>query len=108
MIKHRERARKCPGVLQNKTMSAKQRLEVTRQNEPKCLIFKLVPLDFSGFQGCQDTKTVDNTITPSELKAHSLPFFRHIHSLKAASRHRPELADLTEMVDMSQCPLSRR
>ncbi len=34
-----------------------------RQNEPKCLMFNTVPLDFSGFQGYQNAKTVDdNTI----------------------------------------------
>ena len=63
------------------------------QNEPKCLMFKIVSLDFSGFQGCQNAKTVDNTITPSELIAHCLSSLRHIHRHKAASRDRPELAD---------------
>ena len=47
-----------------------------RHFEPKCLMFKTVSLDFSGFQGCQNAKTVDNTITPSKLIAHCPPSFR--------------------------------
>jgi hypothetical protein len=43
-----------------------------RQIEPKYLMFQTVSLDFSGFQGCQNAKTVDNTITLSELIAHCL------------------------------------
>jgi len=56
-------------------------------------MFKTVSLDFSGFQGCQNAKTVDNTITPSELIAHCPPSFRHIHRHKAASRDRQLMAD---------------
>ena len=63
-----------------------------RQFEPKCLMFKTVSLDFSGFQGCQNAKIVDNTITPSELIAHCPPSFRHIHRHKAASRDRQLMA----------------
>ena len=49
-------------------------------------------LDFSGFQGCQNAKTVDNTITPSELIAHCPPSFRHIQRYKADCRDRQKLA----------------
>ncbi|MDO9238521.1 MAG: hypothetical protein Q7U30_00775 [Methylicorpusculum sp.] len=52
-----------------------------RQFETFCLLFKTVSLDFSGFQGCQNAKTVDITITPSELITHcslySSPQSRH-------------------------------
>ena len=67
--------------------------QATRQNEPFCLMFKTVPIDFSGFQGCQNAKTVDNTITPSELIAHCPLSFRHIHRPKAASRYRQLMAE---------------
>jgi len=46
----------------------------TRQFEPFCLLFKTLSLDFSGFQGCQNAKTVDITITPSELITHCPPY----------------------------------
>jgi hypothetical protein len=52
-----------------------------------------VHLDFSGFQGCKNAKTVDNTITPSELIAHCPPSFRHIHRHKAANHDRQLMAD---------------
>jgi hypothetical protein len=55
-------------------------------------MFKTVSLNFSGLQGCQNAKTVDNTITPSELIAYCPPSFRHIHRHKAASRDRELMA----------------
>jgi hypothetical protein len=55
-------------------------------------MLKTAPLDFSGFQGCQNAKTVDNTIISSELIAHCPPSFRHIHRHKAASRDRQLMA----------------
>ncbi len=56
-------------------------------------MFKTVPLDFNGFQGYQNAKTVDNTITLSELIAYCPPSFLHIHRHKAASRECLLMAD---------------
>jgi len=55
-------------------------------------MFKIVPLNFNSFQGYQNVKTVDNTITLSELIAYCLPSFLHIYRHKAASRDRQLMA----------------
>lgn len=65
--------------MENRTAATKN----IRHFEPKCLMLKTVSFDFSGFQGHQNAKTVDNTITPFELIAHCPPSFRHIHRHKA-------------------------
>ncbi len=75
----------CVGLLSKSILA--------RQFEPQCLIFKTVSLDFSGFQVYQKAKTVDNTITVSELIAYCLPLFLHIHRPKADSRHRQLMAE---------------
>jgi hypothetical protein len=82
------------------------------QDELFCLMFKTVSLDFSGFQGCQNVKTVDNTITPPELIEHCPPSFRHIHRHKAASRHRQLMAEAvskrkTAIEDLKKPKLTR-
>ncbi len=47
---------------------------------------KTARIDFSAFHGCQNTKTVGNTITPSKIIARCQTAFCHIHRHKAACR----------------------
>jgi hypothetical protein len=54
--------------------------------EPKCLVLKTVPLEFSGLQGYQRAKTEYSTIVLSELIAYCPLSFCHIHRHKAVSR----------------------
>ena len=58
---------------------------------------KIVPLDFSAFQVRQNSKTVDKTIPPPEIKAHYPTSFCHIHCPKAATHDRQLMA--------ASCPL---
>ena len=69
-------------------------------------MFKTVPLDFIGFQGCQNAKIVDNKIVPSELIAHCPPSFRR-H--KAASRDGRLMADTSySQIQIKYSVTSRR
>ncbi len=57
-------------------------------------MFKIVSLNFSDFQGYQNAKTVDNTITPSEKLHIAKLHYANTHHHKAACRDRQFMADL--------------